>query len=158
MQDSSMALVAYTSPPFKICHCATIYTNTCFAQNFQLAVGVTTVLTRLNALKLFGKRLVVWNKDIQILVISALKKKCIWIIITCGKNAKYSNLHYTRGITPKRVTSGGVHLRGLTPGQHSSEETSQRGTLSDLPAWESDPRPFAPIAVSLATTPTGLSR
>ena len=37
-----------------------------------------------------------------------------------------SNLHYTRGITPKRVTSGGAHLRGLAPGQHSSEETSQR--------------------------------
>ena len=37
-----------------------------------------------------------------------------------------SNLHYTRGITPKRVTSGGTHLRGLAPGRHSSEETSQR--------------------------------
>ena len=37
-----------------------------------------------------------------------------------------SNLHYTRGITPKRVTSGGAHLSGLAPGQHSSEDTSQR--------------------------------
>ena len=37
-----------------------------------------------------------------------------------------SNLHYTRRITPKRVTSGGAHLRGLAPGLHSSEETSQR--------------------------------
>ena len=35
-----------------------------------------------------------------------------------------SNLHYTRGITSKRVTSGGAHLRGLVPGQHCSEETS----------------------------------
>ena len=28
--------------------------------------------------------------------------------------------HYTRDITPKRVTSGGwrVHLRGIAPGQH----------------------------------------
>ena len=47
------------------------------------------------------------------------------------------NLHYSRGITPKRVTSGGVHLRGLAPGQHSSEGTSQRwravgDTVSDL--------------------------
>ena len=41
------------------------------------------------------------------------------------KNQK-SNLHYTRRITPKRVTSCGAHLRGLAPGQHSSEETSQR--------------------------------
>ena len=35
------------------------------------------------------------------------------------------NLHYTRRITPKRVTSCGAHLRGLAPGQHSSEEASQ---------------------------------
>ena len=37
-----------------------------------------------------------------------------------------SNLHYTRSITPKRVTSGEAHRRGLAPRQHSSEETSQR--------------------------------
>ena len=38
-----------------------------------------------------------------------------------------SNLHYTRGSsTPKSVTSDGTHLRGLAPGQHSSEETSWR--------------------------------
>ena len=34
-----------------------------------------------------------------------------------------SNLHYTRRVTPKHVTSGGAHLRGLAPGLHSSEET-----------------------------------
>ena len=34
------------------------------------------------------------------------------------------NLPYTRGITPKRVTSGGAHLRGVAPEQHCSEETS----------------------------------
>ena len=39
------------------------------------------------------------------------------------------NLHYTRDITPKRVTSDGIHLCGLAPGQHSSEETSKRGGL-----------------------------
>ena len=53
------------------------------------------------------------------------------------KFTKKSNPYYTRGITSKRVTSGGVHLRGLAPGQHSSEETSQRtgaagNTASDL--------------------------
>ena len=37
-----------------------------------------------------------------------------------------SNLHYTRGITPKRITSGWVHLRGLAPGQQSYEATLQR--------------------------------
>ena len=36
------------------------------------------------------------------------------------------NLHYTRGITPKRVTKGGAHLCGLARGQHSYEKTSQR--------------------------------
>ena len=36
------------------------------------------------------------------------------------------NFPHFYGITPKRVTSGGAHLRGLAPGQHSSEETSQR--------------------------------
>ena len=38
---------------------------------------------------------------------------------------KKSNLRYTRGITPKRVTTGGDHLRGLVPGQYSFEEISQ---------------------------------
>ena len=42
------------------------------------------------------------------------------------RSSKKSNLHYTRRITPKRATSGGAHLRGLAPGQHSSEEASQR--------------------------------
>ena len=41
------------------------------------------------------------------------------------KNQK-SNLHYTCGITTKRATSDGAHLRGLAPMQHSSDETSQR--------------------------------
>ena len=48
-----------------------------------------------------------------------------------------SNLHYTRVILIKRVTSGGVHLRSLAPGQPSFEKTSQRwravdDTVSDL--------------------------
>ena len=37
-----------------------------------------------------------------------------------------SNLHYTCRITLKCVTSGGVYLRSLAPGQHRFEETSQR--------------------------------
>ena len=37
-----------------------------------------------------------------------------------------SNLHYIRRITPKRVTSGGGHLRDLARGLHNSEETWQR--------------------------------
>ena len=45
---------------------------------------------------------------------------------TCSTFKKKSNLHYTHVITPKRLTSGGVYLRGLAPGQHFSKETSQR--------------------------------
>ena len=37
-----------------------------------------------------------------------------------------SNIHYTRGITPERVSSGGAHLRCSASGQHSFEETSQQ--------------------------------
>ena len=44
---------------------------------------------------------------------------------------KNLTLCYIRSITPKRVTSGGVHLSGLAPGQHSSEETSQRWRAGD---------------------------
>ena len=44
---------------------------------------------------------------------------------------KKNNLYCIRGITPKRVTSGGAHLRGLAPGQHSSEETSLRWRAVD---------------------------
>ena len=67
---------------------------------------------------------------------------CYCHIITCGsqhasKNSFKSNPRYTLAITPKRVTSSGVHLRGLAPGQHSFEETSQLwravdDTASDL--------------------------
>ena len=31
-----------------------------------------------------------------------------------------SNLRYTAGVTPKRVTSGGFHFRGSAPGQHTN--------------------------------------
>ena len=40
------------------------------------------------------------------------------------KNQK--NLLYTRDITPKRVTSGRAHPRGIASEQHSSEKTSLR--------------------------------
>ena len=53
-----------------------------------------------------------------------------------SKSNQKSNLHYTRRFTPKRVTSCGAHLRGLAPGQHTSEESSQRwrvvGDTADL--------------------------
>ena len=67
-----------------------------------------------------------------------LKKETTYNRITSKNvNVKKSNLHYTPGITPTRVPSGGAHLRGLAPGQHCFEETSQRwrgvgSTLSDL--------------------------
>ena len=60
-----------------------------------------------------------------------------------------SNLHYTRRITPKRVTSCGAHLRGLAPGQHSSEETSQR--CADLTGPGIEPQTSQTDSVRLAT-------
>ena len=58
---------------------------------------------------------------------------------------KNLNLYYTCRMTPKRVTSGGAHLRGLAPGQHSSEETSRRwwaidDTVSDLTSLGIEPQ------------------
>ena len=47
------------------------------------------------------------------------------VIFSYGLKIK-PNPRYTLGITPKRVTSGGVHLHGLALGLRSSEETSQR--------------------------------
>ena len=56
-----------------------------------------------------------------------------------------SNLHSTRGITPKRVASREAHLRGLGPRQHSFEETSQRwqaveDTVPDLTCPRVEPQ------------------
>ena len=56
------------------------------------------------------------------------------ILLFSLKNSKIkSHLHCTRGITLKRVTSNGAHLRDSAPGHHSFKETSQPlATLSDL--------------------------
>ena len=49
------------------------------------------------------------------------------IFIKTGKsNQIKSKLNYTHGISRKRVTSGGAHLRHLAPRLHSFEETWQR--------------------------------
>ena len=37
------------------------------------------------------------------------------------------NLHYTLGITPKRVASNGPHLHGLVPWQHTALKKRCRG-------------------------------
>ena len=38
---------------------------------------------------------------------------------------KVKNIGHTRGIMPKRVTSGEANPRSLAPGQHSSKEISR---------------------------------
>ena len=48
------------------------------------------------------------------------------VVVDYRTQIKKSNPYYTRRIARKRVTSCGAYLRGLAPGQHSSEETSQR--------------------------------
>ena len=51
---------------------------------------------------------------------------CAWYYGFCFcSHIPKSNLHYSHGITPKRVTSGGAQLCCLALGQHSSEEISQ---------------------------------
>ena len=42
------------------------------------------------------------------------------------KQKSKTNLHPTRAITPKRVTSGAVHRGNLAPTQHNFEEISQQ--------------------------------
>ena len=56
-----------------------------------------------------------------------------------------TNLHHTRSITPMRVTSSEVHLRGLASGQHSFNEISQRwraagDTVLDLTSLGTKPQ------------------
>ena len=68
-----------------------------------------------------------------------------WLLTGRTQAHSQSDLHYTRGVTPKRAISGGVHLRGVVPGQHSSEETSQRwpavsDTLADFIGPGIEPR------------------
>ena len=50
----------------------------------------------------------------------SLKKKMLPVVV----NFKTSNFHYTRVFTPKRVTGGRAHLRGLASG--NSALTSKR--------------------------------
>ena len=55
--------------------------------------------------------------------------------------------------------SGGVHLRGLPPVQHSSEETSQRrravgNTVPIWPALDLNRRPSVPNACALTAAQT----
>ena len=56
-----------------------------------------------------------------------------WAIISSEilMSRKKSNIYYNRGITTKRVTSGGAHLCGLGLEQNSFEETSQRWRAVD---------------------------
>ena len=59
---------------------------------------------------------------------------------------------YDRGrpTAAKRVTSSGIQLRDLAPGQHSSEETSQRWRHCSAQQWKS--RPHATIAMFFTTS------
>ena len=57
-----------------------------------------------------------------------------------------SDLHYTRGITTKRVTSGGAHLHCMGPSMRNKAPKKYRDgglpseTLSDLTALGNEPR------------------
>ena len=71
-----------------------------------------------------------------------------------------SNLSYAGESTPKRVTSGEDHLRGLAPGQHSSEKTSQRwgavgDTVFDLADPKFEPPTFRTYSIALTAELSG---
>ena len=66
------------------------------------------------------------NQATQLSFLTKPKVGVYLVILLSVMSNQKSNLHYSRGMTPKHLTSGGAHHRGLAPGQHSSEETSQR--------------------------------
>ena len=57
----------------------------------------------------------------------------------------------TCGITPKRITSGGAHLRDLTPGELRRNVATVGDTMSDLTGPGNEPQTTAPIAMHLTT-------
>ena len=64
--------------------------------------------------------------ELRTLKVKFERYKAAMIMISLEQKDFKSNFYCSRGITAKRVTSGGIHLRGLAPEQQSSEETSQR--------------------------------
>ena len=65
-----------------------------------------------------------------------------------------SKLHYTRCITPKRVTSGGAHLRGSTP-KNVATMASRWRHCADLTDPGIEPQTSRTDSVRLATELTG---
>ena len=76
-----------------------------------------------------------WVEEESLMVLVACLAELSWrnhesyhiLAESCGKRDKIKlNFYCTRGITPKRVTSGGARFRGTAPGLLSSEETLQQ--------------------------------
>ena len=80
---------------------------------------------QLSSTEIFGKEVVV-QSNLQ------GNFHCCLVILMIFWNTLFSKLCYTRGITPKRVTSGGNHICGLALGHHNSEETPLLATLCPL--------------------------
>ena len=68
------------------------------------------------------------------------------------------NVHYTEysRITPKRIASGGINLRSLAPGQHSSDEQPLATVCPICPARQSNLVSQTSITISLTTVRTCL--
>ena len=75
--------------------------------------------------------------------------------LIANESNQKSNLHYTRGITPKRVTSGGAHLRGLAPGlqlrRNVTAVASRWRHCADLTGPGIEPQTSRTESVRLAT-------
>ena len=68
---------------------------------------------------------------LSIITSGAQKISLCWRLLLLAAYAvsksKKSNLHYARGITPKRVTNGGANFRCLAPGLHSLKKRRSVG-------------------------------
>ena len=93
------------------------------------------------------KRIIEWHLP------HGRKERLPFTKMSCVRN--HSKIK-SSGCTPKRVTSGGIHLCGLALGQHSYEETSQRcravgDTVSDLTKPGIEPQTSSTESVILTT-------
>ena len=87
----------------------------------------------------------------------------IFVLLNNSSESK-SNFHYTRGITPQRVTQGAAgsisavqRLDNTAPNKRRSGGKPLTRVCLIWLAQELNPRPPAPIAMFLTTTPIGCS-
>ena len=98
----------------------------------------------------------------SLFLLPAAYSSVILLRLATQQRALSRNNHLVERITTRRVTRGGAHFRGFAPGQHRFEVRRNIAAVATLcpllPALATNPRPPAPIAMSLATELTGRYR